>query len=223
MASTSRDTAKFWDKVAEGYYKKPIDDEEAYKKKLEITQTYLRPDMEVLEYGCGTGGTSLIHAPFVKHILATDISSKMIDIAKRQAEEKKVPNVDFKCASIDELSLTVPKNSLDAVLGLSILHLVENRQDVMKQTYNWLKPGGIFVTSTVCANDMSAAPFIKILAPIGRFFGVFPPFSIISRETLVKDFQDAGFDIEREWRPEDKKTGKPSKNAAVFIIGRKPE
>lgn len=215
--------SKFWDKVAEGYYKKPISDEDAYQKKLQITQSYLRPGMEVLEYGCGTGGTSIAHAPSVKHILATDISSKMIDIAKKQAEEKKVSNVDFKCASIDELALSIQNNSLDAVLGLSVLHLVENRQEVMKKTYNWLKPGGLFVTSTPCVNDMSAAPLLKFIAPIGKFFGVFPPFFAMSRDELVKDFEDAGFDIEHEWRPENKKTGKPKKDAAIFIIGKKPQ
>lgn len=219
----SSQSAKFWDKMADGYFKKPIGDEEAYQKKLQITQSYLRPDMEVLEYGCGTGGTSLIHSPYVKHILATDISSNMIDIAEKQAREKNITNVDFKCTSIDELSLSVPNSSLDAVLGLSILHLVENRQEIMKQTYKWLKPGGLFVTSTVCINDMSVAPLMKIVAPVGRFFGFFPPFFGMSKDDLVKDFKDAGFDIEHEWRPENKKTGKPDKNAAIFIIGKKPE
>lgn len=58
---------KFWDKIATRYSKKPVADEAAYQKKLQITQEYFRPDMEVLEIGCGTGSTAITHAPHVKH------------------------------------------------------------------------------------------------------------------------------------------------------------
>ena len=75
--------ASFWDRHAEGYSKRPIADDAAYQKKLKVTREYFQPDMEVLEFGCGTGSTAISHAPFVKHIRATDISSKMIEIARR--------------------------------------------------------------------------------------------------------------------------------------------
>ena len=227
MSSTSSTTpvdttAKFWDKMAPGYFKSPIKDLDAYQSKLEMTQAYLKPDFDLLEFGCGTGGTSLIHAPHVKHILATDISPAMIEIANPQADEKQVNNVDFKVASVDELSNSIPSNSLDGVLGLSILHLVDNRLDVMKQTYKWLKPGGYFFTSTVCINDMRVAPLVKLIAPIAQWFGFFPPLSILSSGQLRQDFLDAGFSIEKEWRPT-KPNGKPDTDAAIFIIGKKPE
>jgi len=212
-ADTTTTEAKFWDKVAKGYAKKPIDDEASYQKKLQITQGYLRPNMKVLEYGCGTGGTSLIHAPYVKHILATDISGEMIGIAKKKAKDAKVTNVDFQKASIDELS--IPESSLDVVLGLSILHLLPNRQDAIKKTYSWLKPGGLFVTSTGCINDWSIAPLMKFVAPIGHFFGIFPAFFAFSKKDLINDFRTAGFEIQHEWSPENKRS--------VFLIGKKPE
>ncbi|EAM49492.1 hypothetical protein WH8501_27790 [Crocosphaera watsonii WH 8501] len=63
-------STKFWDKIADKYSKQPIVDEESYQKKLTVTQEYFNPDMEVLEFGCGTGGTAIIHAPYVKHIRA---------------------------------------------------------------------------------------------------------------------------------------------------------
>ena len=215
-------TAKFWDKMAPGYFKSPIKDLDAYQTKLELTQQYLKPDMDLLEFGAGTGGTSLKHAPYVKHILATDISPKMIAIAKEQADDKQLKNVDFKVASVDDLSNSIPSNSLDGVLGLSILHLVENRQEVMKQTYKWLKPGGYFFTSTVCIADMRVAPLVRLITPIAQWLGFFPPLSILSSDELRQDFQDAGFSIEKEWRST-KPNGKPDKDTAMFIIGKKPE
>lgn len=214
-------TSKIWDKFAEGYSKKPIADEASYQKKLQVTQSYLKPHMEVMEFGCGTGGTSLIHSPYVKHILATDISPKMIDIAKQRATDQKITNVEFQTASIDELQ--IPDNSLDVVLGLSILHLLKNKKDAIHKTYNMLKPGGLFVTSTVCAGDMGgmSIALIKLIMPVGQFFGLLPPFFAFTERDLKKNFRDTGFEIEYEWRPKDE-NGKPKNDAAVFIIGKKP-
>jgi SAM-dependent methyltransferase len=118
-------TARFWDRIAEWYARQPIADEAAYTGKLEVTRGYLRPDMEVLEIGCGTGGTAIAHAPHVKHIRAIDISAKMIAIAMTKAATAEAKNVDFEQASIDELN--VADGSLDAVLALGILHLLNNR------------------------------------------------------------------------------------------------
>ena len=78
-------STKFWDKIAERYSKQPIADEAAYQKKLQVTREYFQPDMEIVEFGCGTGSTAITHAPYVKHIHAIDISSKMIEIAQGKA------------------------------------------------------------------------------------------------------------------------------------------
>ena len=65
-------STRFWDKIAERYSKQPVADESAYQKKLKVTREHFRPDMEVLEFGCGTGSTAIAHAPYVKHIQAID-------------------------------------------------------------------------------------------------------------------------------------------------------
>ena len=215
MTDNSGQSSKIWDRFADGYAKKPIADPASYQKKLQVTQQYLKPSMEVLEIGCGTGGTSILHAPHVKHILATDISSKMLEIAKTKADQASVTNVDFQQASIDELKIA--DGSKDVVLGLSILHLLKNKEDAMNKVYKWLKPGGLFVTSTICAAEMGFATkmFIKTVMPVGQFFGIVPNFYMFTKEELKGSMKDAGFKIEYEWQPEDKK------DAAVFIIGKK--
>ena len=162
--------AKFWDKIAERYSKRPIADEAAYQKKLQVTREYFRSDMEVLEFGCGTGSTAIDHAPYVKHIQAIDISSKMIEIAQGKADANNIENVTFRRSTIDELSMN--DQTLDAVLGLSILHLLDNKEKVIARVHKILKPGGIFVTSTPCLGD--TMKYFKIIAPIGKFFGFLP-------------------------------------------------
>jgi len=139
-------SAKFWDKIAKRYSKRPVADEASYQEKLRVTRTYFRPDAEVLEFGCGTGSTAINHSPYVRHIHAIDISSKMIEIAQEKADEGKVSNVKFEQSTIEGVS--VPDQSLDAVLGLSILHLLENKEGAIAKVHRMLKPGGVFVTST---------------------------------------------------------------------------
>lgn len=202
-------TAAFWDKVAERYSKKPVADEAAYQEKLRVTRDYFRPDMEVLEIGCGTGSTAIAHAPFVKHIRATDISPKMIRIAKDKAAAAKIDNIAFEVSSVDDIE--VADQSLDVVLALSLLHLLEDRDEAIANVYDMLKQDGVFVTSTVCLGD--TMKFMKLLAPIGKFLGLMPLLRVFTVQELVESLTSAGFAIDYQWQPE--------KSVAVFIVARK--
>ncbi len=203
------DRSFFWEKIAERYSKQSIADEAAYQKKLQVTRKYLQPNMEVLEYGCGTGSTAITHAPYVKHIHAIDISSKMIEIAQGKADAKNVENITFKRSTINEYS--VPDQTLDAVLGLSILHLLANKEEVIAKVYRMLKSGGLFVTSTACIGD--TMKFFKIIAPIGELFGLMV--KVFTTKNLENSLTDAGFEINYQWQP--------GKGKAVFIVAKKAE
>lgn len=202
-------SAKFWDKVADRYSKKSVGDEAAYQEKLRITRAYLRPDMAVLEFGCGTGSTAIVHAPHVGHILATDISSRMIEIATERAAAANIENVTFAVSSIEELRLA--DASLDVVMGLNILHLLEDRQKAIEKARKLLRPGGLFVSSTICLADTMR--FFKYVAPIGRFFGVMPYVDSFTKAELEDGLTRAGFAIDYQ--------SCLGKDKAVFIVARK--
>lgn len=203
-------SARFWDKVAKRYSRKPISDEVAYQKKLQVTREYLRPDMEVLEFGCGTGSTAIAHASYVKHILATDISPKMIEIAKDKADADDVENVSFKVATIEALDAS--DSSFDAVLGLSILHLLEDREAAIAKVHKLLRPGGVFVSNTVCLGDKMK--WFRFIGPIGRVLGLMPLVRIFTRNELQESLIRAGFEIEYVWQPDE--------GHVVFIVARRP-
>lgn len=205
-------SAKFWDKIAERYSRQPIADEAAYQKKLQVTREYLHPGMEVLEFGCGTGSTAIAHAPYAKHIQAIDVSSKMIAIAEGKAAASNIANVTFRRSTIDEFG--TPDHSLDAVLGLSILHLLDNKEEVIAKVHRMLKPGGIFVTSTVCLGG-TILSLLKLIVPIGRFFGLMPLVKIFSAKELADSITDAGFQIDYQWQP--------GKGMVVFIVAKKAD
>jgi len=202
-------TAVFWDRAAEKYSDKPVADEVAYQKKLRLTQRYLRPDMQVLELGCGTGSTAVVHAPFVKHVRATDISSKMIGIAKSKATAANVENITFEVASTKELA--VEKNSQDVVMAHSVLHLLKNTDAAVANIHSMLKRGGVFVTSTPCLGDIGG--MFKYIAPVATFLRLIPLINVFTERELIESIEQAGFDVELKWQP--------AKDKAVFIVARK--
>ena len=205
-------SAKFWDKIAKRYSKQPVADEASYQEKLRVTRTYFRPDTDVLEFGCGTGSPAINHSPYVRHIHAIDISSKMIEIAQEKADEGKVSNVTFEQSTIEGVS--VPDQSLDAVLGLSILHLLENKEGAIAKVHRMLKPGGLFISSTVCLTGIMT--LLKLIVPIGRLFGFMPQvLKFFTAKELEKSLTDAGFEIDYQWTQ--------GKGKAVFIVAKKAE
>jgi ubiquinone/menaquinone biosynthesis C-methylase UbiE len=204
------DSGKFWDRIAERYSRQPVADQTSYQRKLKITQKYLNSDMEVLEIGCGTGTTAIIHSSYVKHIKAIDISAKMIEIAQGKADAQGVANISFEQCTIDELK--VDEQTIDVVLALNILHLLDNKEEVIAKVFKILKPGGMFISSTSCLDDN--IPWLKLILPVGKLIGLMPSVTFFTKEQLEGCLSDAGFDIEYSWRP--------GKGKAVFIVAKKP-
>ena len=93
------------------------------------------------------------------------------------------------------------------------MHLLENKEDAITKVYGMLKPGGIFVTSTVCLGDIMKS--FKIIAPIGKFFGLMPLVKVFTLRELEDSLTDAGFMIDRQWQPN------KGKSKCVFIVARK--
>lgn len=203
------DASKFWDKTADKYARMPIADEAAYQHKLQATRALMRPEMEVLEFGCGTGSTAILHAPHVKEITAIDLSERMLEIARGKATAAGVDNIRFERATIDDYEAA--DGSFDLVLGMSIMHLVADRDAVIRKVHRLLKPGGHFVSSTACLGDTMA--FFKVIGPIGKALGFFPLLRVFKRAELVESIRAAGFEIFEDWQP--------GKNKGVFVVAKK--
>ncbi len=206
-------TAKesFWDRQAEGYAKRPIRDEASYQKKLEITRTYFRPDMSVMEFGCGTGSTAILHAPHVKHIDAYDVSEKMIEIAKAKAAAANISNITFRAAAIGDIN--PPAGSYDAVLGLNILHLLKDPAATIRRVKDMLRPGGYFISSTPCFG-VGRLWFLRLMIPPARVLGYAPLLRFLTPNGLRKSITDAGFTIDQEWSH--------AKGIVLFVVAKKP-
>jgi 2-polyprenyl-3-methyl-5-hydroxy-6-metoxy-1,4-benzoquinol methylase len=120
-------------------------------KTLENTKKYLHANDIIMDYGCATGTKALELAGNVKKIYSIDISSKMIEAAKRKAVERKNENVDFAQATIfDE---RYKRESFDVILAFNILHLLEDNRQAMQRITELLKPSGIFISTTPCLGE----------------------------------------------------------------------
>lgn len=202
--------AHFWDNIADRYARQPISDEAAYQEKLARTRALFTPDSTVLEFACGTGGTALAHAPYVRQITAIDLSAGMLKHAREKLAHTREDNVRFECKAIEDLPL--PETPYDVILGMSILHLLDDRAQVFERIDRMLKPGGYFVSSSVCLGDWMS--WFRFIAPIVQWTGKIPQISILKADQLVSELERAGFEIVDRWQPK--------KKSAVFIIARKP-
>jgi ubiquinone/menaquinone biosynthesis C-methylase UbiE len=173
-----------------------------------VTRRYFRPDMDVLEFGCGTGSTAIAHAPFVRKIDAIDFSSRMIEIARDKVKAGGIANVTF--AQADIMTLDAPARSYDAVLGLNVLHLIANRDAVLARVFELLKPGGVFVTSTICMGDTL---IFKVLASVAGRLPLLPPLHAMTTAELMSSHARAGFQVEHSWLPR--------KRRPLFVVARK--
>lgn len=200
--------ARFWDRISGYYSRKAVPDEAAYQRKLDATDAYLTATDRVLEVGCGTGTTALYHAPKVAHVEASDISPKMIEIARDKAAAADVSNVTFTVSSIDALDL--PVASYDVVLAHSILHLVADVPAALAKLRTALKPGGVLTSSTACIGDTAA--WLGWVAPLGRAIGVLPRINVFTEATFRQWIIEAGFEIESVW------TSKPG--AGPYFVAR---
>lgn len=206
-------TAKFWDKVAVKYAKSPIRDMQSYEYSLERVRSYLTPNDRALELGCGTGSTAIRLAPHVAEILATDYSRTMLGIGRERAAEQGVTNVSFAQADVSN----APEGPFDVVMAFNLLHLLEDFEGGLTRIAGLVKPGGFFISKTICKPEQGAPlkfRLMMMIVPVMQLFGNWPQVRIRSIAEFESAIQKAGFDIIE--------TGNyPAKPPSRFVVARK--
>jgi len=103
----------------------------------------LRRRMRVLELGCGTGGSTEIHAREVSRLVATDFSGAMVRKAARKSSIRRLDlRPDF--AICDAGQLPFRDRTFEAVTARGVLlSYVQNAGSVLSEIHRVLRPGGI--------------------------------------------------------------------------------
>ncbi len=182
---------KFWDKTAPKYAKHPVRNVTAYEETLNRTRDFLSPRDTVLELGCGTGTTALKLADAVAYITGSDISGAMVEIANGKAEEQGAANVDF--FQTDAFASEMEEGFYDAILAYNLLHLLPDPAGVARRANDLLKPGGYFISKTVCIGSMLFLwpPIIKLM----QLAGIAPYVQFMKPRDVEGVLEAAGFEI----------------------------
>lgn len=107
-----------------------------WARRAEMLTSHLKPGMNVLEIGCGSGYFTKELAKTGALVTAIDISPDLMDEARSKV---KLGNVTFK--EEDAAFLTFDDGCFDSVVGSSVLHHID-LDEALKEFYRVLRPSG---------------------------------------------------------------------------------
>lgn len=210
MTTSFAPNPKFWNQVAAKYARKPVDDEDAYQLTLARVKAHLTSSAQVLELGCGTGTTAITVAPFAGSILATDLSSQMISIAREKLKRSAIENASFSVGTLESVDLN--GRYFDVVLALNLFHLLPDIDSALQRIHQILGPGGLLISKTPCLGDGSIA--LRGIVPILRALGKAPHVQFLKKNELATRVASAGFKtIETDLHP--------ANGDKLFVVGRR--
>lgn len=141
----------FWNLIASRYAASPINDIEAYEKKIEKIKSYLSAEDHVLDIGCGMGTQCGDLSNNVRQVTGIDISSKLLTIAEQRKAERNIENIEFIQTTVfDERFMP---DSFDVVMAFYVLQFFEDIDEVIRRIYGLLKPDALFILETACAGE----------------------------------------------------------------------
>lgn len=113
---------------------------------------------DVIEFGCGTGYFTEVIAKKAKHVIATDFSDDMLEIANMKL--RMLQNVTIQRTDCEVTSF--PSERFDTVFMANLLHILENPVKVLQESHQILRNGGVLLAIDFTGYGMSRFEKIKL-------------------------------------------------------------
>jgi ubiquinone/menaquinone biosynthesis C-methylase UbiE len=165
---------KQWEMAAPGWAKWESKVADWMKPATEVMLDMAGIDLgaSVLDLACGAGSQTLLASKRVGdkgHIIASDISEKMLQYVRDKAGAAHIKNVSTMLGTAEELEL--PADSLDAAICRIALMLFNEPGKALKAVYKAIRVKGkmsVIVFSTPDANPFMAKPMQILLRHAGK-------------------------------------------------------
>ena len=133
----------------------------------------LSPGEIVLDLGSGGGIDVLLSAKRVGptgKAYGLDMTDQMLALARENQKKANVQNVEFLKGEIERIPL--PDNSVDVIISNCVINLSADKDQVLREAFRVLKPGGRFaVSDVVTRGDIPAEIRQKVLLWVGCIAG----------------------------------------------------
>lgn len=116
----------------------------------------LRPDMLLLDLGCGPGTITAGLARRVGRVVGLDASAEMVDAARNHAAESEIDNATFEVGSAYDLPW--PDDSFDVVYAHQVHQHLSQPVQALQEARRVLRPGGIVALRDSDYETMVHAP-----------------------------------------------------------------
>ncbi|MEX9254660.1 class I SAM-dependent methyltransferase [Pseudenterobacter timonensis] len=101
------------------------------------------PHAHLLDLGCGAGHASFVAAQHVAQVTAWDLSSQMLEVVSRAANEKGLRNITTRQGYAE--ALTLADSSFDVVISRYSAHHWHDVGQALREMKRVLKPGGMVI------------------------------------------------------------------------------
>ncbi len=150
----------------------------------------LEPGETVLDLGSGPGLDSFLSAKRVGpegRVIGVDMTPEMIDLARRNAEDYGLTNVEFRRGDIEDLP--VEDASVDVIISNCVINLSPDKAKVFEEAFRVLRPGGrLMVSDIVLLKELPGSVRESVTAYIGCVAGA------CMKDEYLELVKGAGFD-----------------------------
>lgn len=149
----------------------------------------LRENEVVVDLGSGAGFDCFLAAKRVGEggkVIGVDMTSEMLDKARKNVREGGYRNVEFRLGEIE--NLPVADESADVIISNCVINLSPDKKRVFEEAFRILKPGGrLMVSDIVLLSELPEAVKESIEAYVGCLAGA------VMKNEYLGAISEAGF------------------------------